>query len=330
MMASLIAAVAGKGDFLRRRIGGAMQTLRLLSPQNIRHSGRVTGLAPCNFLPAIPRVPCVTAGLGYLSPSTERPYNYMYEPPAGRAWHNCEYRMRPARIADARAMASPPTIHVEGFELWNAPTSMIDFHDEDAIRSRYYAEAAELAKCVTGAGHAYIFDHTVRRREMGRPELGFGRKGDGSRPGAVGHVHTDYSEASGQKRFEIVNLDHHVGSKVQRFAIVNVWRSIRGQVMDTPLAVCDARTVSAKDLVAGDLLYPHRTGERYLVQHSPRHLWFYFSEMDSHEALVFKQYDSQVNGVARFTPHSAFDLPEIPPHAPLRESIEVRCLVTYG
>jgi len=47
-------------------------------------------------------------------------------------------------------------------------------------------------------------------------------------------------------------------------------------------------------------------------------------------ALVFKQYDSQVNGVAGFTPHSAFDLPDIPPDAPLRQSIEIRCLVTYG
>ena len=40
--------------------------------------------------------------------------------------------------------------------------------------------------------------------------------------------------------------------------------------------------------------------------------------------------DSQVNGVARFTPHSAFDLLDISPDAPLRQSIEIRCLVTYS
>jgi hypothetical protein len=66
------------------------------------------------------------------------------------------------------------------------------------------------------------------------------------------------------------------------------------------------------------------------VQVSPRHRWAYFSEMDCSEALVFKQYDWQVSGAARFTPHSAFDLPDIPPDAPLRQSIEIRCLVTYG
>jgi hypothetical protein len=254
----------------------------------------------------------------------------MYEPPAGTARQNCEYRVSPVWIKDARAMASPPSIHAEGFELWDAPTSVADFADEDAIRSRYYAEAAELAKYVTGADHAYIFDHQVRLREVGRPTLTFGRHGDGSRPGAAGRIHNDYSETSGQKRFESLALDETVRTAAQRFAIVNIWRSIGGKVVDTPLAVCDACSISVKDLVVGDLYYRDRSGELYLVQEAPRHRWAYFSEMDRNEALVFKQYDSQVNGVARFTPHSAFDLPDIPPDAPLRQSIEMRCLVTYS
>ena len=207
---------------------------------------------------------------------------------------------------------------------------MTDFTDQDAIRSRYYAEAAELAKYVTGANHAHIFDHQVRQREAGRPTLTFGRHGDGSRPGAAGRIHNDYTETSGQKRFEILPLEERVRARAQRFAIVNIWRSIGGKVVDTPLAVCDACSISVKDLVVADLYYQNRTGEHYLVQESSRHRWAFFSEMDRSEALVFKQYDSQVNGVARFTPHSAFDLPDIPPDAPLRQSIEIRCLVTYS
>jgi hypothetical protein len=234
----------------------------------------------------------------------------------------------PVLITDARAMASPPTIHVAGFELCDVLTSMVDFHDEDAIRRRYYAEAAELAKHVTGA-HAYIFERLVRRREVGRPALSFGRHGDGTHPGGAGRVHNDYSEASGPKRFEIVALNNGIRSPVRRFAIVNIWRSIRGKLLDTPLAGYDARTISAKDLMVTDILSPGRTGEIYLVRQSSCHQWAYFSEMDSSEALVFKQYDLQVSGVARFTPHSAFDFPDIPPDAPLRESIEIRCLVTY-
>ena len=307
-----------------------MQAQTAVSAQNIPHPGHRKGIVSCKFSPAVPTVPSVTAELSYLSSTTERPYNYMYEPSAGTARQNCEYLLTPVRIADARAMTSPPSIDLEGFELWDAPTSMVDFRDEDAIRSCYYAEAAELAKQVTGAQRAYIFDHVVRRREPGRPALSFGRQGDGSRPAAVGRVHTDYSETSGQRRCEIVASDHEIHSQVQRFAIVNIWRSIRGKVVDTPLALCDARTISAQDLVVTDVLYPDRSGEIYLVQHSSRHRWAYFSEMDGHEALIFKQYDSRVNGVTRFTPHCAFDLPDISPDAPLRESIEIRCVVTYG
>jgi hypothetical protein len=117
---------------------------------------------------------------------------------------------------------------------------------------------------------------------------------------------------------------------VRRYGIVNIWRSIGGPVQDTPLAVCDARTVSAADLVEGEVRYPRRAGEIYLVRHSPRHRWSYYPGMDRHEALVFKQFDSRGDDVARFTPHAAFDLPQVPPDAPLRESIELRCLVIHG
>jgi len=272
----------------------------------------------------------VTAKLSYLGPTPVRPYNYMYEPPAGTPWQNCEYCSSEVSIEDARSMGLPPSIHVEGFELRDARSSMRDFGDEEVIREHYYAEAAELARCVTGAERAYVFDHLVRHREAVRPALSFGRRGDGSRPGAAGRVHNDYSEISGARRLGIESSNHGFQSQVKRFSIVNIWRSIGGKVVDTPLALCDARTVSAEDLVATDLYYPNRVGEIFLVHQSPCHRWAYFSAMDCHEALVFKQYDSQVSGVARFTPHCAFDLPEIPPDAPLRASIEIRCLVIYG
>jgi len=118
------------------------------------------------FSPARPRLLGVEAALSYLAPTAERPYSYMYDPPAGIAQQNCEYRLRPVWMGDARAMASPPSIHVEGFELWDAPTSVEDFDDEDAIRNRYYGEAAELAKCVTGADHA---SYLITRSDSERP-----------------------------------------------------------------------------------------------------------------------------------------------------------------
>lgn len=127
--------------------------------------GLPPALSAAQFSRARPHLPSVTAGLGYLMPTLERPFTYMHPPPAGRAWRNCEYQVTPSTIVDERVMTTPPAIDVEGFELWDAPTAMVDFRDETEIRKRYYAEAEELAKCVTGARHAFIFDHAVRERD---------------------------------------------------------------------------------------------------------------------------------------------------------------------
>ena len=51
--------------------------------------------------------------------------------------------------------------------------------------------------------------------------------------------------------------------------------------------------------------------------------------MTTNEVLVFKQYDSRTSDVSRFTPHAAFLDPAAPIDAPLRASIEARCLVLF-
>lgn len=277
----------------------------------------------------VPSIPKVGAGLCYVKPSNEPLYNIMYEPPVGVPQHNCAYEVRQTGIADARALSAPPSVHVEGFELWDAPSLVRDFRVKTDVRRVYYEECAELACTVTGGTAAYVFDHLVRKREAGRPPLTFGRHGDGSNAAAAGRIHNDYTEASGRKRLSLV-LDEAKAAGVGRYCIVNIWRSIAGPILDTPLAVCDARTVTANDLQVSEIRYRDRNGEIYLLSHSPQHRWYYYSLMDRHEALVFKQYDSQVSGIARFTPHAAFDLPAIPADAPLRESIEIRCLVVMN
>jgi hypothetical protein len=267
--------------------------------------------------------------MGYLKESDGSPFTYMYDPPAGVERQNCEFELVRMPIRDARHLACQPSVDVEGFALWDAPTMVSDFRNEQEIMAKYYAETSELVREATGASSAIVFDHQVRQREAGRPPLSFGRSGDGSKPGAVGRVHVDYSEETGRKRLELVLKDQALGDAIRRFAIINVWRSIKGPVLDTPLAVCDARSVGAGDLEACEIRYQDRNGKIYLVRHSNRHRWFYYSAMDRNEALMFKQYDSIINGVSRFTPHAAFDHPEASASTPLRESIEIRCLAIF-
>lgn len=271
----------------------------------------------------------VVAGLNYLVPTNDRPFSYACDPPPGMPWESSAHEARRVAVADARSTLLRHSIDTDGFELWVAPTSVRDFDDPVAIRKTYYAEASDLALAVTGARRAHVFDHLVRRREPGRVPVTFGRTGLDGRPAVNGRIHNDYTEASGRKRLGMVLPDPEEAAHVGRYAIINIWRSISGPVRDTPLAVCDARSVSAADLVESEVRYPRRVGEIYHATYSPRHRWSYFSEMDRHEALIFKQYDSQMGGVARFVLHTAFDLPEIPVDAPLRESIELRCLVVF-
>ena len=99
-------------------------------------------------------------------------------------------------------------------------------------------------------------------------------------------------------------------------------------VRKTPLAVCDARSITDGDLVKTSLEYADRTGEVQSLAFNPAHRWIYFSSMQTHEALLIKCYDSDP-ARARFTAHGAFDDPTTPDDAEDRESIEVRTLAFF-
>lgn len=270
----------------------------------------------------------VTADLGHLVNTGVRPYIHMSTPPSGLARQNGQYGLSPCLVRDARARAHQVDICTQGFEMFELSTDLACFDDPAAITTTYYAEIACAAQALCGAKDVRVFDHQIRRREPGRPALGFGRPGDGSAPTALGRAHNDYSRASAMRRFKSVfpELLHDVP-----FAILNFWRPIENPVLDTPLAVCDARTVQATDWVSADVIYPDRVGEIQLLEHRAGHGWYYYPAMQPHEVLVFVSYASQVPQrscpLPEMTPHCAFDLPDIPHGAPLRQSIETRCMV---
>jgi hypothetical protein len=108
-----------------------------------------------------------------------------------------------------------------------------------------------------------------------------------------------------------------------------VWRAINRPIESNPLAIADARSIPAEDLLVAERRYPHRVGQTYRLKHGPGHRWFYFPRMRRDEALVFKVYDSETDGRARFTPHTSFDDPTTPPGAPPRQSIEARALAFF-
>lgn len=276
-----------------------------------------------------PELPDVVSSLNYLSPSVDAPFSYTYEPPSGVPWQNCDAASHAISILDARPKADTLSIDREGFELWRAPTQVINFLNKDEVKSAYYREVEAVLKKATGATEAFVFDHLVRQQETGKLQPMFGQRPKGTSPGAAGMVHSDYTNDSANKRLHLILAEHSVQRRVKRFSIVNLWRSINRPVLNVPLAVCDAQSVAVRDLVPTKIHYPNRVGEIYTALHRSRHQWWYFSEMTREEVLIFKQYDSLDGPVARHTLHTAFENPLAPAGTLPRESIEARCLLIY-
>jgi hypothetical protein len=270
----------------------------------------------------VERLGVTEAILNYLEPTEERPRSYTYDPPANEPRTNIRNVGVEVPIRDARPIVGEITLDRHGFELVRHRSAVRDFYDDDEVKRVYYPEAERLLRAATGASRVFVFDHVTRRRV---PD---GGEQEGRRQ-PVTRVHVDHTATSGPQRVRDLLPDEAEDLLRGRVQIINVWRPIRGPLLDAPLAVCDAGSVEAKDLVPSDLIYPHRVGETYSVTYRPSHRWFYFSNMRTDEALLLKCYDSEEDGRARFAPHTAFLDPKAPADAPPRESIELRAFVFH-
>jgi hypothetical protein len=265
----------------------------------------------------------VTADLNYLADPLDRPRTYTFEPPSGEPKSNIVPEPHSVPIHDIRPIGDTVSLDREGFALVRQTSSVKDFYDETEVRSIYYPEAERLIKAAAGADRVFVFDHTVRKRVQGAADR------DGGLRQPVARVHVDHTEKSGLQRVRDLIPDEAEELLKGRVQIINLWRPIRGPLLDSPLAVCDARTVKPGELVASDLVYPQRVGETYSVKYNPDHRWFYVPRMTADEILLLKCFDSKTDGRARFAPHSAFVDPTTPLDAPPRESIELRTLVFH-
>ena len=239
--------------------------------------------------------------------------------------HEGNFVMQPVPIHNGRARSKAFSLDREGFTLVAHSTRVQDFYDDGQIADVYEDEVKSLIKGVTGARRVEIFDHT---RRAVSDDIRKARKI--REPAST--VHNDYTADSGPRRLK----DHFADAPDEaekllkgRFAIVNVWRSIKGEVQTGPLALCDASSVTAENLVPVKRKARDRIGEIQMALYGPGQRWYYFPRMTMDEALLIKTFDSETDGRARYTIHTAFDDPTAPAGAPSRESIETRCFVFF-
>lgn len=276
---------------------------------------------------------------------------------------------RDMEVRDARTdRTGAQGLHVNGFELFDRPlqNADVDFLNHEDVVTRHYPECVELLKEVTGARHAFAFDHNIRwvEAEENKQQTGKGQRVQ--RP--IRLVHGDYTLTSAPQRLRDLAAPPRINDTMGpfltegesvippelveealaasgRFAIINLWRNIHAAspVLRDPLAFCDAQTLRTEDLVVFELHYTDRIGENYFAHGSDRHQWYFFSEMRHDEVALIKQWDSagafaSSKGLSTdagsskpcsLNFHSAFEDPFTPAGAPDRRSVEVRCVAIY-
>lgn len=266
----------------------------------------------------------VSAIVRYLVPGEERPVYFASRGGADAALRiGAEFEDRKVTIRNARLLDPPATLDLQGFTLVPHDSAVEDFYSLDTVQSAYEAEISRLVRAATGAAAVRVFDHTLRsdsREVRGRWTT--------REPATV--IHNDYTDASATKRVrDLLSVEQAERRLRRRFAIVNLWRTISGPVLSSPLACCDATTLDEADLVASERRARDRIGELQLVKWNPSHRWYYYPEMTPDEALLIKTFDSALDGPARRSIHTAFENPLAASDAPARESLESRMFVFF-
>ena len=187
----------------------------------------------------------------------------------------------------------------------------------------YNRNLSRFLKKIIPFKHIEIFDITKRsNRKSGALNK------DGPRQPAE-RAHVDYTVNSGPLRAKQV-LEKYFSKKFYKYRIIqlNIWKPLSSIVLSSPLAIADASSISFKDLVATDQIFPDRIGEIYHLAYNKEQKWYWVSEMQDNEVLIFKGWDSiNSNKVFKFTPHTSFNLKNQNIKKNPRESIEVRAFL---
>jgi hypothetical protein len=271
--------------------------------------------------------------------------NYVCNPPApgedklvffSEAEENSTMQTLPGRkvtITDARGRVT--SLDREGFRLVSHRSAIDDFEgielDPDRNAS-YMAELLQLLAEETGAARVMMLSGAKQRfgeaaTEQLAPLVN-------AKPARYPHAdNTDASSAQLIKVFSqgIADLGMEEYSRV---ALYNLWRCVSPPPQDSPLAVCDARTVSPRDelpvtAVTEVLGMGEVRHETTSYMYNPDHRWYYFPDMTRDEVIIFKSHDTDEKR-ARRVAHTAFDDPDCPPGAPPRASVEARILALYA
>ena len=245
------------------------------------------------------------------------------EPTADGGWieRNGSYSFgmedHPATVRNARLVDTSFKTH--GFALVRDPVD-IDFSDQQDFEQRYYPHVSELVKKLTGASEVLAF-------------MGIWRGGEDDKGGGPAlSAHVDFNAEAMRMHLSRIAPGRDEEFARKRLVNINVWRGTK-PVENSPLAVCDARSVEKGDFLRVTFGRPEGGFKEGMpaglnMAFNPKHEWYYFPDMQPDEALVFRLFDT-ANPDWQMTGHTAIVDPTSRPDSPKRESFEVRTIAVF-
>ncbi len=261
--------------------------------------------------------------------------------------HNTgRYESHAVTIRDGRSIARHFTLDTHGFVLSPHVSAVKDFFDKDEVDNLYPGEVADAVKSLTGATSVATIGWMVRTSgdmaQYRRPAVGYTHRGGVQPPAGEAHVDTAPDRADRMARMTY-ERSFPQGKGYARYIYGSYWRAFSEPPQDTPLALCDARSVCADEGTTNTLFIVDRLPDETtmlgpmpnedtvpgaaIFHYSLAHRWWYFSNMTRDEALLIKFHDSD-QGRAWRTPHTAFrDTSFV--DARIRSSIEFRTVAYF-
>lgn len=241
------------------------------------------------------------------------------------------------RIRDVRPRGVMPSLAEAGFEFVKHQSQVVGdpaffegnlVHQIEAtqLNAIYEAEMAEMLKVRLGARDVFSQQSGLIARTSDRAT----RK---SWAGAGAFVHLDFTATSAERFLHWSLEAKGVSPKpFSRMIMMQTWRALSPGPQDNSLAICNGSTVPPDDAVLfdsriGDENAPGMFFESRLCKFGPSHAWYYLSDMEQDDLLLFKGYDSDCP-VAMNAMHTAFDNP-LGADGPPRKSIEARFFLLF-
>ncbi|KAK2627598.1 hypothetical protein QTJ16_003564 [Diplocarpon rosae] len=307
-----------------------------------------------------------TGAFRYIDPSSYTSRTGEHVKPWGKVdGPGTSYRLvsRSRPVTNIRGRESEFSTDISGFAVYKSPLSRtFDFDNDADVREGYYADIQALLKeKLEGIKKVVIFDHTIRKRDKDAPRQPVQQVHVDQTAGAAEarvrrHLPENEVEELLSRRYQIINVWRPISHPATDFPLAVIdWRTTSPEdfiAVDllypkrTPLSETSGNA-SHDDDDRGKEVVPDPSawestenyevrGETFAVRPNDSHEFWYMKDMTPDEAMFIKCFDSigqglpkGKDGLARCTPHTAFEDPATPEDAKGRQSIEVRCLIFY-